>query len=109
MGTDDVALEHLLDSLPDPYVYCDRDHVIRHMNRAARERYAGRAADVGRSIFDCHNDESNRIIVEVFERLDSGETEVLISESADRRVYMRAVRDGEGALTGYYERYLPSL
>ena len=52
-----VSLDHLLDSLKDPFVFCDTSHVIRYMNRAARERYAGKPAEIGRSIFDCHNEE----------------------------------------------------
>ena len=102
-----VPMEDLLDSLKDPYVFCDTGHVIRYMNRVARERYAGRPAEVGRSIFDCHNAQSNAQIEVVSARLQGGEDEVLISDDEDHRVYMRAVRGQDGAYLGYFERYEP--
>jgi DUF438 domain-containing protein len=97
----------LFDSLKDPFVFVDTGHTIRYMNKAARERYRGRPAEVGRSIFDCHNENSNRTILDVFGRLKTGENEVLISDSREHRVFMRAVRDGDGNLMGYYERFEP--
>lgn len=103
----EVRLDQLLDSLKDPFVYCDGSHVIRYMNGAAKKRYAGRPASVGRSIFECHNEESNERIRAVCARLVEGEDEVLITDNDRHRVYMRAVRDGDGAFTGYYERYEP--
>jgi len=102
-----VSLDHLLDSLKDPFVFCDTSHVIRYMNRAAVERYAGKPAEIGRSIFDCHNDESNLQIAQVADTLALGEDEVLITDDERHRIYMRAVRDAEGTLLGYYERYEP--
>jgi PAS domain-containing protein len=100
-----VRLDYLLDSLKDAFVYCDTTHVIRYMNRAAYERFAGWPAAVGRSIFDCHNEDSNAQIVAVAERFASGEDEVLLRDGEDQRVYMRAVRDHDGVFLGYYERY----
>jgi len=103
----DVSHDRLLDSLKDPFVFCDTTHVIRYMNQAAQKRYAGKPAEVGRSIFDCHNDESNAQIVQVTERLTLGEDEVLITDDERHRIYMRAVRDTDKTLLGYYERYEP--
>ena len=34
-----------------------------------------------------------------------GLEEELITDDERRRIYMRAVRDGDGKLLGYYERY----
>ena len=101
----DVRLAYLLDSLKDAFVFCDLDHVIRYMNRAAFARYAGRPAAVGRSIFDCHNEESNALIIEIVARLLAGEDEVFLSDRKGEGIFMRAVRDDAGALVGYYERY----
>ncbi|MHB9003644.1 MAG: PAS domain-containing protein [Coriobacteriia bacterium] len=97
--------EDLLESLKEPLVYCDPDHVIRYMNAAARERYANRPAAVGRSIFDCHNSTSNSQIVEVGERLAAGEDDVQLSAEDGQRSFMRAVRSADGEYLGYYERY----
>ncbi|MGV8083699.1 MAG: PAS domain-containing protein [Coriobacteriia bacterium] len=102
---DETAKDWLLDSLKEPIVFCDTDHVIRYMNAAAKERYKSRPAAIGQSIFDCHKEASNDVIRHVIERLAQGEDEVRISESERQRTYMRAVRDGEGRLVGYYERF----
>jgi hypothetical protein len=100
-----VRLDYMLDSLKDAFVFCDLDHVIRYMNKAAIARYAGRPAAVGRSIFDCHDAESNAMIVSIVERFLAGEDEVFLSERKGERIFMRAVRDEVAALVGYYERY----
>jgi DUF438 domain-containing protein len=100
-------LNAFLDSLKHPFVFVDTDHVIRYMNKAATDRYKGRPAEVGRSIFDCHNENSKRIILDVFESLKMGEDEKIIADDEHDRVFMRAVRDKEGNLVGYYERFEP--
>ncbi|MEI7825553.1 MAG: PAS domain-containing protein [Chlorobiaceae bacterium] len=100
-----VRLDYFLDSLKDAFVFCDLDHVIRYMNKAAFVRYVGRPAAVGRSIFDCHNAESNAMIVSIVERFFAGEDDVFLSDRKGERIFMRAVRDDVGALVGYYERY----
>jgi DUF438 domain-containing protein len=105
--TKDELYSAFLDSLKQPFVFVDTEHIIRYMNKPAVERYRGRPAAVGRSIFDCHNENSNRIILEVFERLKQGLDEELITDNEHHRVYMRAVRDHAGDLIGYYERYEP--
>ena len=96
------------DSLRDPFVFVDTEHIIRYMNKAARERYRGRPAEIGRSIFDCHNEKSNGIIIDVFGRLKAGLDEEIIADSGECRVFMRAVRDRSGNLIGYYERFAPT-
>ena len=97
----------LLDNLKDPFLFVDTDHTIRYMNKVAIGHYKDGEALLGRSIFDCHNEHSNQIIRDVFEALQACETERLISENQQRRIYMRAVRDQAGTLLGYYERYEP--
>jgi hypothetical protein len=77
------------------------------MNKAAVDRYKGRPAEIGRSIFDCHNANSKRIILDVFECLMKGEVEKMIADDETMRVFMRAVRDKQGNLIGYYERFAP--
>ena len=100
-------LECFLDSMKDPYAFVDTKHVIRYVNKVAIERYRGKPGEVGRSIFECHNENSKRIILEVFECLKNGEDERLIEDDEKERVFMRAVRDKKGNLLGYYERYEP--
>jgi len=105
LSDNDVRLGYLLDSLKDAFVFCDLDHVIRYMNKAAFVRYEGRPAVVGRSIFDCHNAKSNAMIVSIVERFLGGVDEAFLSDRKGERIFMRAVRDETGALVGYYERY----
>ena len=107
MANDLTMLERVLDSFKDAVCVCDTDHVIRHMNVAARERFAGRPAAIGRSIFDCHNEQSCAQIIEILERLRAGAEEVRLGDGDGERSYMRAVRDEAGNVVGYYERYEP--
>jgi DUF438 domain-containing protein len=100
-----TVMRALLDSLIDPVVFADTEHVIRYMNKAAIELYDEGERLLGTSVLDCHNDRSREIIAEVLAEFDSGGDERLISESQDRRVFMRAVRGADGTVIGYYERY----
>jgi len=100
-------LELIMDSLKHHFVFVDTEHVIRYMNKAAVERYKGSAAKVGGSIFACHKEESKQIILDVVEAFEEGEDEKMIFNSEDHRTFMRAVRDRDGNLIGYYERFEP--
>jgi DUF438 domain-containing protein len=108
MNKDDAVCRAILDDLPEQMVFVDTAHIIRYMNRKAAEHYKKRGGYglVGQSIMDCHNENSCRIIREVFARMrDEGVDEEKIYERPGKVVYMRAVRDGDGKLLGYYERY----
>lgn len=104
-------LGHFLDSLKDPFVFCDTDHVIRYWNAAAQAHYAGRNTGVGHSVMDCHDETSCAQILEIAKRFaaEPDLDEVKITDNARFRIWMRAVRDGNGTLLGYYERYEPPL
>ena len=97
----------LLDSWNKPVVFVDTDHRIQYMNKPARRHYSKWGDVIGKSIFDCHNADSRKTIEEVFARFAEGTREVMITDSPKHRVYMRAVRDEEGRVIGYYERYDP--
>ncbi len=105
MTSEAKLLEHLLDSLKDPYVFVDTDHVVRYMNREALTRHGEKL--IGTSIFGCHNEQSNKVIREIFAMMQDGLEEEMITDNPKHRIYMRAVRDGDGVLLGYYERYEP--
>lgn len=104
---DATFLATLLDSLKDPFLFADTDHVIRYMNKAAVAHYKEGAALLGRSLFDCHNAASQQTMCEVLAALRTGADERLITDNAKHRIYMRAVRNEAGELVGYYERYEP--
>lgn len=97
----------ILNSLKNPLVYCDVDHIIRYMNNAAIAHYKKGIALLGRSVLDCHNAESQRQMVEIFAEMKDGLDERLITDNKKYRIYMRAIRDVDGTLLGYYERYEP--
>ena len=107
MSIDSAVLTAILDSLKDPVVLADTSHTVCYMNKAAEAHYKEGRTLLGRSVMDCHNPTSNAVISEVYAALENGEEERLITDSPERRIYMRAVRDANGKLIGYYERYEP--
>ena len=99
----------LLDSLKDPFLFADTNHVIRYMNMAAIAHYKEGAALLGQSVLDCHKKtESRQRICDVVAALEQGAEEQLVSDGEKQRTFMRAVRDRAGRLIGYYERYEPA-
>ncbi|MDY7108091.1 MAG: PAS domain-containing protein [Planctomycetota bacterium] len=105
---DAALLASFMDSLKDPFLFADTEHVIRYMNRAAIDHYEEGEALIGRSLLDCHNPESCRIIGETLAAMRAdGLDERLITDNETHRIYMRAVRDAAGNVLGYYERYEP--
>jgi PAS domain S-box-containing protein len=104
---DPTWMAAILDSLTIPILVADTDHVIRYVNAAGQAHYGPEEELIGRSLLECHNERSQRVILEVLEAMRAGEEERLISADDERRVYMRAVRAASGALLGYYERYEP--
>jgi nitrogen-specific signal transduction histidine kinase len=105
--TDTQLMAAILDSLKDPVLFCDTNHIMRYMNKAAVEHYEEGENLLGRSVMDCHNERSRETIVETCALFEAGENERLISDNDKHRVYMRAVRNTEGKVVGYYERYEP--
>ncbi len=100
-------LRSVLDSITDEVLVADLEHTIVFMNRAAVSHYSKGEALLGTNLLDCHNAQSNKVILEVLEALRAGEEERLITDNSKHRVFMRAVRDADGTLIGYYERYAP--
>ena len=98
----------LLDSLKDPVLVADTEHTIFYMNRAAIVHYEEGESLLGRSLLECHNERSCRMIVEILAAMQQeGLEEQLITDDEEHRIFMRAVRDPGGRLLGYYERYEP--
>ena len=96
-----------LDSLKNPFLFADTDHIIIYMNKAAAAHHKEGRKLLGTNVLDCHNENSQRIMLEIFAAMQQGEEERLIDDDDKRRIYMRAVRDNDGKLLGYYERYEP--
>lgn len=105
--SDSQFMKDLFDSLKNPILFADTGHIVRYANRAAREFYTGVDDLIGKSLFECHNPQSQKKMQEVLTQLENGLDEELIVDNAKRRLYMRAVRDRQGQLLGYYERFEP--
>lgn len=96
----------VLEQDPAPVVLCDTDHIIIYMNPAACQQY-GKL--VGKSLLDCHNSKSGEIIHRVLAWFqadpDNNRVHTFYNEKENKDVYMIALRDGQGALIGYYEKH----
>lgn len=81
------------------------------MNPVAVQRYAkkGGAELIGKSIFDCHNSESNEKIKEVIswfgKSTENNRIFTFHNPKENKDVYMIALRDNSGNLIGYYEKH----
>ena len=104
---DATLMAAILDNLKNPLLFVNTEHTILYMNKAAIAHYDQGLALIGTSVLDCHNQHSQKIIIEILAAMQDGEEERLIGDDEKRRIYMRAVRDDEGQLLGYYERYEP--
>lgn len=64
---------------------------------------------VGRSLLNCHNEESQKRIQQVIDWFSADESHNLIytshNEKQNKDVYMVALRDAEEKLIGYYEKH----
>ena len=98
----------ILDSLKDPILFADTEHMTRYMNKAAIAYYEEGASLIGRSLLDCHNEQSQKMMSDILAAMQAeGIEEQLTTDNEKHRIYMRAVRDPGGRVQGYYERYEP--
>lgn len=104
---DATLMAAILDSLKAPVLFADTEHVTRYMNKAAVAHYDEGESLIGRSLLDCHNEQSQRQIIEILAAMQAGEEEQLITDNEEHRIYMRVVRSADGQVLGYYERYEP--
>lgn len=94
-----------------PVVICDTEHKIIYMNKTAAERYSKRGGYslVGKSLLDCHNEQSNLKIKKVLEwfkkSTDNNRIFTYHNSKENKDIYMIALRDDNGKLIGYYEKH----
>lgn len=92
-------------------VMCNLKHEIIYMNPAAKERYAARggASLVGKSLLECHSEQSAGLILQVMEWFSaSAENNIMYTyhnAKENKDVYMIALRTEAGKLIGYYEKH----
>jgi len=97
----------ILNSLKKPVLVGDLTHTAIYMNHAAELYYSDGVALMGTNLLDCHNEQSQQMMIEILAAMHEGLDERLITDNEKYRIYMRAVRDVDGVLLGYYERYEP--
>ncbi len=92
-------------------VLCDLEHIIVYMNPAAIDNYGkrGGAKLIGRSLLDCHNENSVEVIKKVVAWFGESKQNNMIytffNAKDNKDVYMVALRDDDGTLIGYYEKH----
>ena len=97
--------QSLLNSVKDPILFADTNHIVQYMNKAAVEHYDEGENLMGSNLLKCHNEESQKMMIEILAEMQNGLEEKLITDNEKHRIFMRAVRDGKGNLLGYFERY----
>ena len=106
---DQQTYKSILDSINSPVVFVDNDHIIRYLNQAAKVRYyenRGYADLIGKSLFDCHGAASREQVKLLHARLVAGENEIFLKVNKyQEKVTVVGVRDDNGRLLGYYERF----
>lgn len=106
-----VFFKSVIDADNSPIVICNLGHKFVYINPSAAEKYSkwGGYELIGKSLLDCHNNESNKRIVRVVEWFGSAEENNKIftfyNEKENEDVYMIALRNDEGKLIGYYEKH----
>jgi len=107
--TEDLIKTYILDSIPYPIVFVDTDHIIRYMNSTAKHFYytiRGYRDLVGKSLFDCHGEVSEDKIRAVVDKLKNHANEIFLNVSvSNHRLYINPVRNEQGELVGYFERF----
>lgn len=96
----------LLDAYAYEIVFVDRNHIVRYMNKTAKERYGNRVI-IGNTIFNCHNENTKGKIEEFLHRADEGEDEMfeLLNGKTGEREFFVPVRDENNKVIGYFERH----
>ena len=102
---DNTFYESLLNSIKDPILVADTDHIVQYMNTVAIKHYEEGESLLGSNLLKCHNEESQKMMIDILTKLNNGLDEKLITDNEKYRIFMRAVRDEDGNLIGYFERY----
>ena len=97
----------LLNSIKDPILFADTNHIVQYMNKAAIEHFEDGEKLLQSNLLKCHNEESQKMMIEILAEMETGLEEKMITDNEKYRIFMRAVRDKNGNLIGYFERYEP--
>lgn len=105
-----TIMKSILDSYPYPIVFADKDYIIRFMNRYAEYHYykeRGYKDLIGKSLLDCHDTEKGKEkIRQAFDSLQKNGKEIFLGiNTRNQRIYIQGVRDEQGKLIGFFERF----
>lgn len=107
----EVMYKGIVEDMKNPVCFVNVDHIITYMNKSAIKRYAHRGGEnlIGKSLFNCHNENSKKLTLEYIDRFlkDDNLTEIYMgyNEKHKENNYIIAVRDENKKLIGYYERH----
>lgn len=104
---DKAFLLSLLNSIKDPILFADTNHIVQYMNKAGIEYYEEGESLLQSNLLKCHNEESQKMMIKILAEMQNGLDEKMITDNKKYRIFMRAVRDEKGTLLGYFERYEP--
>lgn len=104
---DKTFLLSLLNSIKDPILFADTNHIVQYMNKAAIEHFEDGEKLLQSNLLKCHNEVSQKMMIDIFSEMKNGLEEKMITDNKKYRIFMRAVRDEKGNLLGYFERYEP--
>ncbi|MDO4458593.1 MAG: PAS domain-containing protein [Clostridia bacterium] len=111
--TNEEMFKLILDSIPYPIVFCDTEHIIRYMNKEAEFFYYRRRGYgnlIGKSLFDCHSENTKAMIEKAVTNLENHGNEIYLGvNNRNQRKYINPVRDENGKLLGYFERFEMNL
>ena len=99
--------QSLLNSIKDPILVADINHIVQYINKAAIAHYSEGDKLLKTNLLKCHNEVSQKIMIDILAEMQNGLEEKLITDNEKYRIFMRAVRDNRGNLIGYFERYEP--
>lgn len=94
-----------------PVVICDLNDIILYMNPSAEKRYEkrGGANLLGKSLLNCHNEQSNEIIKKVKSWFNEDKNNNILYAynltDINEDVYIVALRNDKRELIGYYEKH----
>lgn len=101
--------QYILDAIPYPIMYVDVDHIIRYMNKKAEFYFyevRGYRDLIGKNLLDCHDENIQKMIIRSVEKLKAHGSEIYLGVTTDNlRKYINPVRDENGELIGYFERF----
>lgn len=104
---DKTFLLSLLNSIKDPILFADTNHIVQYMNKAAIEHFEDGEKLLQSNLLKCHNEVSQKMMIDIFSEMKNGLEEKMITDNEKYRIFMRAIRDEKGNLLGYFERYEP--